>query len=574
MRSIRGADLAVVAALALGATACSQDLPDPIPRAHAGDGTPRRGGSVTVATFADVRTIDPAAIGDGLAPQVLEGIFAGLVDYDADGKIQPDLAEHWTSSEDGKEWRFTLRQGVRFHDGEEVTADDVKRSVDRSLHPSTPNNFASYFESIAGFADYQAKKTEHLEGVSVDGRYVVTFRLSEADSTFLPLLAMHPLRPVCKSGGDRYSDTWHPCGAGPFKLEPGGWQHGRELVLVRHEGYFRPGIPYLDAIRFTYNVGLQGQRFRFLRGEQDLLRDFLSPDILKIQHDPRWKAFGGYELEKAIGGLAMNVEMPPFDNIEIRRAIAAALDREQLRMVRSSNLTAGSLPVPPAVEGYDATLPGQKYDLDAALEHMKRAGYPFDPKTGKGGWPHVIPYYAYDQGIYAFLAQLEQQQLAKIGIRIEVHIVSYAALLAMRGQRKRVALGPGFWEQDYPEAGSFLQPLFHSKSINETESNNWSFYKNEKVDELVDRARRTIDPAQRHRAYREAQEIVCDEAPWAFTHYYRFYTHWQPYVQDFRPHPMWSYDHKRTWVDRNAGPTASRAIFARDPLAIVEALRR
>lgn len=573
MRSIRASSSLVALALAAFATTgCSQDLPDPIPRGHPGDDTVRRGGIVTTATFGDLRSADPAAIGDGLAVQMLEGMFAGLVDFDLDGKIEADLAERWTTSEDGIEWTFFLREGVKFHDGEEVTAEDVRRSVERSLHPKTPNNYASYFESIAGFADYQGKKTEHLEGVRVDGRYVVTFRLSQPDASFLPLLAMHPLRPVCKSAGDRYSDTWHPCGAGPFKLPPGGWQRGRELLLVRNESYYRPGLPYLDGVRFLFNVGLAGQRFKFLRGDQDILHDFLSPDILKFQNDPRWKAFGGYELEKTIGGGAMNVEMPPFDNVEIRRAVAAALDRDQLRMIRSSNLQKGTLPVPPAVEGYDATIEGQKFDLAAALEHMKRAGYPYDPATGKGGWPHPVPYYAYDQGIHAFLAQVEQQQLAKIGIRTEIHVLSYASLLAMRGQRKRIAFGPGFWEQDYPEASSFLIPLFHSKSINDTESNNWSFYKNEKYDDLVDRGRREVDPTKRKRLYREAQEIVCDEAPWAFTHFYRFYEHWQPYVRDFRPHPMWTYDHKRTWFDKSATTTAGNILFQRDPRDVFSSL--
>jgi peptide/nickel transport system substrate-binding protein len=198
---------------------------------------------------------------------------------------------------------------------------------------------------------------------------------------------------------------------------------------------------------------------------------------------------------------------------------------------------------------------------------MKRAGFPFDPATGKGGYPKPIPYYAYDQGLHVYLAQVEQQQLAKIGIRTELHVVSYAAYLALRGKRRQIPFGPGFWQQDYPEAGSFLEPLFHSRSINDDESNNWSFYKNTRFDELVDRARRELDSERRMKIYREAQEIVIDEAPWAFTHFYRYYTHWQPYVRDFRPHPLWNYDHRRTWVDRAQGASASNVIFSREAFA-------
>ena len=571
MRSIRArAEVLAVAIGLCGVLAlagCSPDLPGPIPTAHPDSTTPRRGGMMTSASFGDIRTLDPANVGDGLVPQVLEQMFAGLVDYDLDGKIQPDLAERWTTSEDGKTIRFVLREGAHFHDGEEVTAEDVRRSVERSLHPSAPNPYSTYFASIAGYADLAAKKTEHLEGVTVDGKYVVTFHLAAPDAAFLPLLAMPMLRPVCKSGGTRYVDTWHPCGAGPFKLLPGGWDRGREITLVRHDGYFRPGLPYLDAFRLLFHANPNAQRFKFVNGELDVLRDFLAPDLLKYQSDPRWKPFGEYEGDKQIGGISMNTEMAPFDNIEIRRAVANALDRDKLRLIRAANLRAGHGPVPPGVEGYDPKLVGQRYDLAAALEHMKRAGYPYDAVTQTGGWPHVVPYLVYGQGLDEYMVQVSQQQLAKIGIRLDIRIVNYPSYIALRGRRREVAMGPGFWQQDYPEASSFLEPLFTSRAINDADSNNWSFYKNPRVDELVDNAKHELVLESRLKLYSEAQAIICDEAPWAFTHSYRFYAQWHPYLHDYRPHPMWTTNAHAVWIDRATGPVAARAIFSGDVMA-------
>jgi ABC-type transport system substrate-binding protein len=556
-----------VAGLLAGAAACSNELPAPIPSAHGDDAAPRRGGTLTSATFGDLRSLDPANISDGLAPQLVQHLFAGLVDYDGEGKLQPELAERYTLSEDGSTYRFVLREGVRFHDGEELTAFDVKRSVERALSPSSPNPSSAYYAPILGYAEYSAGKAEHLRGVTVEGRYVVSFALDRPDAAFLPLLAMQALRPVCKSGGDRYVDTWLPCGAGPFKLLEGGWDRGRQITLVRHEGYFRPGLPYLDSFRFLVHVNATSQRFKFMRGEQDILRDFLAPELLKLQADPRWKPYGEYEAEKQVGGFAMNTELAPFDNVEIRRAVACALDRDQLREVRAANLRPAYLPVPPSVDGYDASLKGQRFDLAEAQEHMRRAGYPFDPVTRTGGWPHVIEYLTYAQGLDEYMAQVVMQQLGRIGIRLELKLVNYPTFLALRGRRRQSASGPGFWQQDYPEAGSFLEPLFHSRSINDEESNNWSFYANPRVDGLVDRARHELDPARRKKAYGEAQEIICDEAPWAFTHYYRFFAQWHPYVRDYRPHPIWTTDATRTWVDRAAGPTAARALFSGDALA-------
>ena len=120
----------------------------------------------------------------------------------------PDLAEHWDVADEGRTYRFALRAGVTMHDGAELTADDVKRSAERALHPSTPDPNASYFANIAGYEAYAAGKAEHLAGVVVEGRYVVAFHLAKPDSTFPYLLAMHTLRPTCRSAGDRYSDTW------------------------------------------------------------------------------------------------------------------------------------------------------------------------------------------------------------------------------------------------------------------------------------------------------------------------------------------------------------------------------
>jgi ABC-type transport system substrate-binding protein len=346
------------------------------------------------------------------------------------------------------------------------------------------------------------------------------------------------------------------------------WDHGREVLLVRHEGYFRPGQPYLDGVRWTFHVTQASQAFKFSRGELDIFRDFTMPVLLRYRADERWTPFAEYEAEKEIAGEAMNVEMPPFDNIELRRAIAAAINRDELSKVRSASLRPGNTPVPPAVAGFDPSI-GQKYDYQAALEHMKRAGYPYDPVTKTGGYPHVIPYTVYKTGISEYTGQVLAQQLAKIGIRIEIRIVNYPTFIALRGRRNGAAFGPGMWAQDYPEAGSFLEPLFHSRSIADEDANNWSFYKNPRVDELIDRARAEPDEARRVAIYKDAQRIICDDAPWAFTNYYRRYVQWQPYVRDFRSHPLWYNEVSKVWLDRALGPTAARTFFSKDALARV-----
>ncbi len=532
--------------------ACHPEAPAPHPAAHADETAPQRGGVLSLASFANIRSLDPANVSDGLAPEIMESMYSGLVDYNARGDLVADLAESWVIEDGGRSLRFTLRQGVRFHDGLELTAYDMKRSAERALHPSAPNPYSSYFQSMVGYDAFVAKQAEHLDGVRVDGRYMVTYLLKEPDATFLPSLALLALRPVCASGGDRYSDQWHPCGAGPFKLPEGGWDRGLGVRLVRHEAYFRAGKPFLDGIRYAFAVNPSSQLFKFADGEVDAMREFLIPDLLRFQADARWQPYGAYEPERQVGGEAMNTEIPPFDNVEIRRAVAAALNRREIALVRPTNLAPLHQAIPPALRGYEEHLTHiQHYDVDEALEHMRRAGYPYDPATKTGGWPHPIPYVVYRQGLPEFLGQIVAQQLARIGLTLELRVVSYATYLALRGRKGTSAFGPSMGAPDFPDALTLLDPLFHSKSISDEDSNNVSFYRNPMVDALLDQAHRTIEARERVPLYTEAQSIVCDEAPWAFTYAYRWYTQRQPYVRGWRKHPMYPYQLSETWLDRS-----------------------
>ncbi|HEX4448711.1 MAG TPA: ABC transporter substrate-binding protein, partial [Polyangiaceae bacterium] len=485
---------------------------------------------------------------------------AGLVDFDARGHVVPDLAERYEVADGGRTYRFFLRQGVHMHDGAVLTGDDVKRSVERALQATTPNPSASYFEGIVGYAAFLSGAAAHLEGVAVEAPpgedvaagtdEVVTFHLGQPDATFLDLLAMPALRPVCRSGGDHVVDTWTPCGAGPFALREGGWQRGTSLRLVRHEGYFRPGLPYLDAVEWSYDMQPQTQRFRFEAGEIDLIRDMSQADQTRFANDPRWRPFGNKDADLSLYGESMNTEMPPFDNVEVRRAVAAAIDREHYRLLKPGYVTALTQPIPPDIPGYESDLPGQRYDYAAALEHMRKAGLPYDPATGRGGWPEPIVYPVYDQGFLIATAQILQQELAKIGLRIEIRLVSWQTFLAIQQRRGGAAISPGNWLMDYPDPSSFFEPLFTTASIGPESTFNTAFYSNARVDDLVARAHHELDEGRRRALYREAAAIVSDEAPWAFTFSYHWFEVRQPYVRGPLLHPMWSVDPTRVWLDR------------------------
>jgi peptide/nickel transport system substrate-binding protein len=547
---------ASVLAVLLG-TGCSQELGAPAAAAGTDAATPRAGGVLQLSSFADIRTVDPANIADGLVTEINQALFAGLVDYDQKGEIVPDLAERMDIDAQGRVYRFALRAGVRFHDGELLDAADVVRSIERALGPDSPNPSSSLYSSILGFEAFTEGKAAHLQGVTQDGPLAVTITLKEADSTFLPALALHPLRPVCRSMGAKYADGAAPCGAGPFRLPPGGWDKGRKLSLERHPGYFRPGLPHLDGITWTFHVNLITERFKLERGEIDLLREFTQPDLLRFQQDPRWRPFGAYEAEKQVLGESLNTELPPFDNIEVRRAVAAAINREHIRLVQPARIRPAGRLIPPGIPGAATNVKEQTYDLAAALEHMRKAGYPFDPTTKTGGYPEPIPYVVYRQGLAEYTAQIVQSELAQIGLRLDLRIVNYPTYLALAGRRGKTAMTNYGWQQDYPAPASFLEPLFHSKSITAESSNNTAFYKSARYDDVLDRAKREVDGQKRNALYGEAEQILVDDAPWAFTHFFRWYEVHQPYVRGYTPHPVWAHNVSFAWLDRPA--TTQRA---------------
>ncbi len=532
------------------APGCREPLAAPIAAASPGDALPRSGGTVHFASFADVRSLDPAVASEAFGGSLIAQMYAGLVEYDFDGSVVPDLAERFELSPDGRAYTFHLREGARFHDGDEVTADDVKRSIERALHPSTPNPFASFCENIEGYAAYAGGKADALSGVVVGGRYVVTIRLETPDATFLPILAQYALRPVCKSAGARFEATWAPCGAGPLKLLPGGWERGRSLTLVRHDGYFRAGLPRIDSVTFAFQMPIATQRFKFEQGELDAVKDLNQSDFVQFTSDPRWKAYGEFDAEKEIWGESMNVEHAPFDNIEIRRAVAAAIDRSKYRKLKAGLLHEANQVIPRDVPLYDPNFKGQEESYEAALAHMANAGYAYDPISKKGGYPGVIPYYTYPQSYPEYSGQVLQQQLATIGLRIELRLVSYPAYLALTRRRGRVAISPQGWQADYPDPSDFFEALFHSKSIADEDSNNTSFYKNAKVDDVLDRAHGELETATRARLYGEANRIICDDAPWAFAYASRRYEVHHPYLRGYRTHPVWAYFLRDAWLDR------------------------
>jgi len=531
----------------LWVTGCKSGVAPPIGQDR--DVPPQRGGVLRTAFFTDVRSLDAATAFDTAASAIESLVYDELVSYDEHGKIVPQLAERIEVSPDGKHYTFPLRRGVLLQDGTELTAADVKRSIERALHPKTPCPVPSYYERLVGYAAFHDGKAPELTGVTVDGDYQVSFHLTEPDATFLHILALPVAAPLCKNAGKTWERTFsnHPCGAGPFKVKR--YENGQVIELVRHEGYWQKDRPYLDGIVWYLSMQTFTQRFKFERGEIDYIRELGEADSLLYRTSPAWRGRGAWEPSLTTNGSFMNTEMPPFDNRHFRRAVSFAIDRKQVASIKPGHVRPVTKVVPEVLIPSEPGYPGQRYDYAQALEEMRLAGYPYDPKTGSGGYPDEIPYLAMIDSYASTAAQIYQQQLAKIGVRIRIQLVGWPTFLAKTSRRKTVEFGFVGWHADFPDPSTFFEPILSTKSIQDEESQNSAFFSNEEFDELLDRARRSTDHVERLRLYRRAEEIVAEEAPWATAYSYSYFELTQPYVKGYRPHPVLSQYVRNTWFD-------------------------
>ncbi len=525
---------------------CTSELRGPLGERDAT--TPVRGGTLRMASFTDVRSLDAAVAFDEVS-HALEGlVYATLVTLSPAGEIEPELVERWTVDEARTRYVFTLRTGVMMQDGHPLGADDVKRSIERALSPDTPCPVASFYERIAGFGEYTSRKRDTLSGLEVLGDHQFAITLTEPDATLLAVLSLPIVAPVCQTAGRAFDRDFslHACGAGPFRLER--WEPGRQVVFRRFESYFRPGLPYLDRIEWALAVPQFTQRFRFEAGEQDFLHDFTHADLSRYLSSPAWERRGVWDPAKAVHSFFMNTTMPPFDDVRLRRAVSFAIDREQIARLRPGETSPMSRLIPPAVPGHDPT-PGQRFDLERAREEMKQAGYPFDPATGRGGYPEEIAFSCVGDSFEQQAAEVYQQQLARIGIRIRVKTRAWSAYLAETSRRGTSQMGSDGWAMDFPDPSDFFEPILSTRAISEEDSQNRAFWSNREFDALLGDARREPDFGARMRLYRRAEQLVFDEAPWVIVYTKRWFNLHHRYVGGFTVNPSRTQDVGRVWLD-------------------------
>ncbi len=472
---------------------------------------PKQGGQVIVTYKDDISTFDPAIGYDWQNWSMIKALFDGLMDY-APGttNLEPDLAESYAISEDGLTYTFNLRKGVKFHNGRELVAADIKYSIERAVNPETQGPGQGFFAAIKGFDELVGGQANELSGITTPDDNTVVIELSRPDATFLHVMAINFAFAVPREEVEKYGPDFgrNPVGTGGFRMTE--WTLGQRVVFERNPDYYRPGIPYLDKVVFEVGQDPTVALLRLQKGEVDVLGDPIpSAQFLDVVNDPANKDLIVEGNLLHTGYVTINVTTPPLDNALVRQAISMAINKERILKIVNNRGVAANQPLPPAMPGFDAAYAGYAFDPAKAKALLVEAGLP-------DGFTTEL--YAMNTDPNPRIAQAIQQDLAEIGITAEVKSLAQAVVIGAGGDGTAPMIWSGgmAWIADFPDPSNFYGPILGCGGA-VPGGWNWSKYCNEALDAKAAEADAIADPAraaERIELWRSIFISIMDDAPW------------------------------------------------------------
>ncbi len=498
-----------------------------------------------IAVPSDPRSLDPAIAYDVVTWPLVRTLFHGLIDYDDDLNLVPWHARSWTISEDGRTITFKLRQDIRFSNGRAITSEDFAYSLERILDPATRSPGQGFYRNIVGARAFQDGSSDRVSGLRTPDQETLEIELAHPDLPFLYCIAMPFAYAVPREEVERHGDRFgrYPVGAGPFTLAH--WQRGTRLRLEKSPSYYRAADVRLEAIELMVGGDETLHMMMFERGELDIASvtstGIPDADFIRVMNDPVLSKRVAHQPLNAIQYLSMNTELPPFDRVNVRRAVNHAIDRERIvRLISDRGILARGV-LPPGMPGFDEHLVGYDYDTEKARKLLAEAGYP-------EGFSTELMITA-QSGIDAKIGQAVQQDLAEVGISVEIRPVTGPTRIEATGRRGAVPFSTFGWYQDYPDPSNFLDVLLNGNRITEVNSTNVAFYDNERVNALLDEAAISTDRDHRLALYREAERLVVEDAPWVFLYYPQMYLLRQPWLKGLKLNPVWPIRYELMWIE-------------------------
>jgi glutathione transport system substrate-binding protein len=450
---------------------------------------------VVFAVASTFTTTDPYDANDTLSQAMAKSFYEGLYGFDKDMKMIPVLAESYDVNKDGLVYTIKLKKGIKFHDGTDFKADAVKANFDRVTNPENKLKRYGLYSNIA--------KTEVVDD------YTARITLKTAFSAFINNLA-HPsgvmISPaaIAKYGKDIASN---PVGTGPFKFVE--WNRTDFLKVTKFDGYWHKGYPKVDTITWKPVIDSNSRAAVMQTGEAH----FTYPVPYELAEV--LKAKPGLELVAApsiiVRYLSMNTQQKPFDNAKVRQAINYAINKDAVAKVAFGGYATPADAVVPAGVEFSIKTGLWPYDVAKAKQLMAEAGYPNGFETEL--WS------AYNHTIAQKVTQVLQQQLAQIGVKVKITLLEAGQRVEKVESWPDPATAPVRlyyvgWSASTGEADWALRPLLGSESF-PPRLFNTAYYKSDKVDNDIKGALLTTDHAAKAKFYRDAQETIFQDAPWA-----------------------------------------------------------
>jgi peptide/nickel transport system substrate-binding protein len=508
----------------------------------------KKGGKLTVLSAGDVDFLDPGKTYYTYTIGILNALHRGLYAYlpNDTAKPVPDLASDDPEiAADGKTVTVKLRKGVMFSDpvDREVTSADVKYAIERAFTANVSNGYVrTYFADLVGAPKEPGAYTE-VSGIETPDKYTIVFKLTKGTGAALAgALAMPISIPVPKEFALKYDkespSTYgekHAVFTGPYKVESDaqgnvtGFQAGRHISLVRNPQYaavedFRPA--YLDAIEFqSGNDDTSVATRRILSGES-LGSGDIEPPARELK---RLLQTNKPELSAVPGGgwraISLDTSRPPFDNLDVRKAVIAGFDRTAVRQQRGGEALGPVAQhwIPPGMAGFEesnGTEGWQEFDWmrkpegDRALsaEYFKKAGF----ASGKYEGSETLLLVADSAEPDKSIAEITERQLNEMGFKTKLRLVTRDTMLTKFCQvpASEVNVCPSFgWAQDFFDPQTVIDPIFNGENILKVSNSNWSELDDAGVNAAIDKAKETVEPDRRAQAFAEANKKIVALAP-------------------------------------------------------------
>jgi peptide/nickel transport system substrate-binding protein len=490
--------ITVMMVISLFVAACS---PKPSSATETSTTSGAQNEEVTTLTIADAlqpSSLDIATEYEAAAMAVNRVVYERLVRYSGDGTdIEPELATSWTISEDGKEYTFQLRQGVKFQDGTDFNGEAVKFSFDRVLKI---NQGPAWMFSV-------------IDSINCPDEYTVTFVLKEPFSAFLPVLAniwgtgiVSPTAVTSNEVDGDSATTYmqdHMVGTGPYKFVE--WVHGDHITLERNPDYWggwtETDGKIIDRVVIKFITEAATQRLQLEKGDIDIAMNIAVDDIAAVSQE---EGLVLVEKPSMMGTyVRFNLAKAPCDNAKFREAIRYAIDYDGIiNGIMQGHAVQMQGPAAIGLPGHDDSLPVFAQDMDKARELLAESGV---------ATPVTLQYvYETGQEDRRMVGELIQSNLAELGINVEITTMPWETLWGSVSAEDRTQtpdLVANGWWPDYADVEDYLYPMYYTTQA-PPNSLNIGFYSNTEVDALLDQAMVETDDAVRNDLYKQAQQLI------------------------------------------------------------------